>query len=180
MNLTKLTAAQFNKIAGLLEKKEALQAKINDIDQELSGFEVAGAAPGPAASPAPSPGPTGTSGRGKYKRSAAVRAKMAASQRARWAKPAGAATAGPVAKVARVSTPVPGLKAGKAGKSQRGAVKEAIISVIKGAGKAGITVKDVAETLGIKYANASVWFGSTGKKVREIKRVARGTYAWVG
>ena len=180
MNLTKLTAAQFNKIAGLLEKKELLQAKISDIDQQLSAFGGDDTAPEPAASPSPSSAPAEGSGRGKYKRSPAVRAKMAASQKARWAKPNATTSAGSAAKPVETFTPTPIRKIGKGVRSERGAVKEAIIGIIKGAGKAGVTVKDVAETLGVKYANASVWFGSTGKKIKEIKRVARGTYAWVG
>ncbi len=171
MNLTKLTAAQFKKIAGLLEKKEALQARISEIDQKLTALGGDDETPDAAASPAATTTPAGASGRGKYRRSAAVRAKMAAAQKARWAKPAGAATV--------VSAPASGRKASKPAKGKRGAVKEAIIDVIKGAGKTGVTVKEVAQTLGIKYANASVWFGSTGKKVKEIKRLSRGTYAWV-
>ena len=105
---------------------------------------------------------------------------MAAAQKARWAKPEAAVPAGEVAKAAAVSTPAPSRKLGKAGKAKRGAMKEAIIEMLKGAGKAGITVNGVAEALGVKYGNASVWFGSTGKKVKGIKRIARGTYAWVG
>ena len=105
---------------------------------------------------------------------------MAAAQKARWAKPEAAVPTGKVAKAAKMSTPAPSRKTGKAGKAKRGAMKEAIIELIKNAGKAGITVNGVAETLGIKYGNASVWFGSTGKKLKAIKRIARGTYAWVG
>ncbi len=184
MNLTQLTSTQFKQIVSFLEKKEALQARVNEIDQELSAFD------GGEAKPAPVPAPAAAAGRGKYKRSPAARARMAAGQKARWARKNGGVSAGPVNEpsLAPYSTVTakPGrkarvkvAKAGEASRSKRGAVKEAIIAVVQAAGKAGISVKDVATRLGVKYGNVSVWFGSTGKKVKEIKRVGRGTYAWV-
>ncbi len=180
MKLTTLTSAQFAKIAGLLEKKEALLAQISDIDQQLSAFDGGGAASDSETSSLASPTPIGASGPRRYKRSAAARAKMAAAQKASWAKRKGSTAPGSIAKPAAISTPAPSRKVGKGGWAARGALKEAIVELIKGAGKAGIAVKDVAEALGIKYTNAAVWFGSTGKKVKGIKRIARGTYAWVG
>jgi hypothetical protein len=60
------------------------------------------------------------------------------------------------------------------------ATKDAIIELVKGAGKAGITVKEIAAKLGVKRHGVDVWFGSTGKKVKEIKKVKPATYAWVG
>jgi transposase-like protein len=60
------------------------------------------------------------------------------------------------------------------------ATKEAIIELVKGAGKAGITVKEIAAKLGVKPQGVYVWFGNTGKKVKEIKKVKPATYAWVG
>ncbi len=175
MNLTKLTSAQFKQIGSLLEKKEALQARVSEIDQQLSSFDGGEAASAPAVA----------AGRGKFKRTPAARARMAAAQTARWAKKAGSlgqpAEAAGLAVAGKQSgrAGAKGPKAGKAVRGKRGAVKEAIIEVVQAAGKAGISVKDVASKLGVKYGNVSVWFGSTGKKVREIKRVGRGTYAWV-
>jgi len=61
-----------------------------------------------------------------------------------------------------------------------GATKDAVIELVKGAGKAGITVKEIAIKLGVKRQGVYVWFGSTGKKVKEIKKVKPATYAWVG
>ncbi len=105
---------------------------------------------------------------------------MAAAQKASWARRKGSTAPESAAKTATIVTPAPSRKVGKGGRAERGALKEGIIELIKGAGKAGIGVNEVAERLGIKYGNASVWFGSTGKKVKQIKRIARGTYAWVG
>ena len=61
-----------------------------------------------------------------------------------------------------------------------GGTKDAIIELVKGAGKAGITVKEIAAKLGVKRHGVDVWFGGTGKKVKEIKKVKPATYAWVG
>jgi hypothetical protein len=61
-----------------------------------------------------------------------------------------------------------------------GAAKEAIIGLLKASGKTGITVKEVAGKLGVKPQGVYVWFGNTGKKVKEIKKVAPATYAWAG
>ncbi len=68
----------------------------------------------------------------------------------------------------------------KPGAKKAGATKDAIIELVKGAGKAGITVKEIAAKLGVKPQRIHVWFGSTGKKVKEIKKVKPATYAWVG
>jgi len=62
---------------------------------------------------------------------------------------------------------------------KRGAVKEAIIELVKKAGSAGIEVKEIAAALGKSNASVSVWFIGTGKKVKEIKKLGRGKYGWV-
>jgi len=62
--------------------------------------------------------------------------------------------------------------------SQRGQLKEQIIGSLKAAGKSGVTVKDLAADLGRSYGNISVWFHSTAKGVKEIRKVAPGRFAW--
>ena len=57
-------------------------------------------------------------------------------------------------------------------------LKEAIIGTLKAAGKSGSTVKDLAAKLGKGYGNVSVWFHTTGRGIREIKKVAPGRFAW--
>jgi DNA invertase Pin-like site-specific DNA recombinase len=74
--------------------------------------------------------------------------------------------------------PRPAAQEAKAKKA--GGKKEAIIELVKGAGKPGITVKEIAAKLGVKTQGVYVWFGNTGKKVKEIKKVKPATYAWVG
>lgn len=72
-------------------------------------------------------------------------------------------------------------KAPKASKAKRptgkrGALKDAILAELEAAGKAGVSVKDIAPKLGVKSQNIHVWFASTGKKLG-IKRVGPGRYS---
>jgi hypothetical protein len=64
-------------------------------------------------------------------------------------------------------------------RAKRGAVKAAIIDLIKGAGKSGITVKAIAARLGVNYNRVFTWFYGTGKTVKQIEKIAPGKYAWL-
>ena len=57
-------------------------------------------------------------------------------------------------------------------------MKERIVGALKAAGKSGVTVKDLAAKLGKSYGNISVWFHTTGKGIKEIKKVEPGRFAW--
>jgi hypothetical protein len=61
----------------------------------------------------------------------------------------------------------------------RGQLKSLIITALQAAGKAGLTVKDLAQKAGRKPANVYAWFYVTGKKVKHIKKVGEGKYAWI-
>ena len=87
--------------------------------------------------------------------------------KARWAKRKGEKR---VSRLAAAKTKQP---------SPRGQLKERIVHTLKAAGKPGVTVKDLASKLGTSYGNISVWFHSTAKGVKEIKKVAPGRFAWV-
>jgi len=49
---------------------------------------------------------------------------------------------------------------------------------LRAAGEKGVTVKDLAGRLGKSYGSISVWFHTTGKGVKEVKKVAPGKFAW--
>ena len=70
-------------------------------------------------------------------------------------------------------------KAAPAKRRKPGVTKEGIVELLKGAGAEGITVKDLAVKLGVNPQRLYVWFGATGKAVKEIKKVAPAKYAWV-
>ena len=79
---------------------------------------------------------------------------------------------------ARVKAPKASRKGAKRG--IRGQLKETIIGLLKSAGKSGLKVKDIATTTGAKPQSVHVWFSSTGKKTKEIKKLAPGHFVWVG
>lgn len=100
---------------------------------------------------------------------------------------AGLAVGGPTPPVAKVRPgrkPAPGPAAaratGRSGRAKRGAVKAAILDLIQGAGRTGITVKDIAARLGAKYNRIFTWFYTTGRKISEIRKVGPGKYGWGG
>jgi len=67
-------------------------------------------------------------------------------------------------------------KPAKAGRS--GGLKDQILALLDSAGAEGLRVKHIAEKLGVKAANVSVWFSTTGKKI--TTKVEPGRYAKKG
>jgi AraC-like DNA-binding protein len=57
-------------------------------------------------------------------------------------------------------------------------LKDAIIQELKSTGNQGINLKDLASKLGATSTQLSIWFGTTGKKMKEIVKLGRGQYAW--
>ena len=108
--------------------------------------------------------------RRKRRLSAAGRARISAMMKARWAKRRkqksgrGATAARTVARTK--------------GPPQRGQLKAQIIGKLKAAGNKGLAIKDLAATLGKSYGSVSVWFHTTAKAMKEIKKVAPGRFAW--
>ena len=86
--------------------------------------------------------------------------------RATKGKPGRPAKKGPKAKTTR--------KPGKRG--SRGGIGAKVLSALETAGDTGVKVTDLAEKLRVKAANLYVWFGTTGKKNKAIKKVAKGHY----
>lgn len=71
-----------------------------------------------------------------------------------------------------------GKAAPAAGKGRRGALKEAILNALKEAGPAGLGAKDLSTKLGVKNQNIHVWFSTTGKTVKGLKKTKTGTWAY--
>lgn len=69
-------------------------------------------------------------------------------------------------------------KIGGPQRQPRGAVKQAIIDLIKGRGREGITVKEIATTLGVKANRIYTWFYSTGSGVKQIRKIGDAKYCW--
>jgi DNA-binding NarL/FixJ family response regulator len=68
-------------------------------------------------------------------------------------------------------------KKGRPG-GRRGRLKKRLLKVLEAAGKEGMTVKDLAKKLGANPENVSIWFYTTGKKVKGIQRVGKAQYAF--
>ena len=177
MNLTTLTVAQLKEAIAIKEKIEALEQVLALI------LGTTAQAPLPLLEK-----PVAVSGRRKKKMSPAAKAKISAAQKARWAKTKGEQKPG--VKPAIVATAVkaapamksrvkPAKAAAKAKGAKPAVTKEGMIELLKIAGKEGITVKDVASTLGVKSQRMYVWFSGPGKKLKQIKKTAPGKYAWV-
>jgi hypothetical protein len=59
---------------------------------------------------------------------------------------------------------------------KRGAFSAKILGQLKAAGPGGITVRDLADKLGAKYKNVYIWFATTGKKNRGVKKLGPAHY----
>jgi hypothetical protein len=149
-----------------LQQAVAIREQIEDLQKELNG--IVGGQPAAAKAAAPP--------RKKRRFSAGARAKLSAAMKARWATRKGKRRLS--AKSAPVAT-ARGLATAKAKNAVPGTpLKEQIVGTLKAAGKSGATVKDLAAKLGKSYGNVSVWFHTTGKGMKEIKKVEPGRFAW--
>jgi len=138
-----------------LKQAIAVREKIESLEKELSRIIGGGSRTPKTAAP-----------RKKGRMSAAARARISAGMKARWAKRKGNK---------RVSRST----ATKAkGRSPGAPMKERIVGTLKAAGKSGVRVKDLAAKLGKSYGNISVWFHTTAKGIKEIKKVEPGRFAW--
>ncbi len=65
----------------------------------------------------------------------------------------------------------------KAKTGRRGHLKGQIVGLLEKAGYAGLAVKEISKTLGVKNQNVHVWFSTTGKKVEGITKLDGAKYA---
>lgn len=129
MNLTELTSHDLKKAVALMQQKETLQAKMAEVDSQLSALLG---------------GKVGKMG-----------AKLGLD-----------AKRNPVV----MGVPKPG---------RSGQVKEAIITLLKKVSPQGLSRKEICQRINSTPNRLNVWLHSTGKKIKQIKRIAPGTYAWI-
>ena len=79
----------------------------------------------------------------------------------------------PAKKSAKTVTKTP--KAG-AKRSPRGGMGKKVLKALEGAGDAGIKVAELAKSLKVKGTSIHVWFATTGKKNKAIKKIGKGHY----
>ena len=75
----------------------------------------------------------------------------------------------------------PGRKPGRPAKAEAGrsgAMKAAITELLTAAGASGLSVQEIAAKLKAKPGNVHVWFSSTGKTIKQVKKLGPGRYGW--
>ncbi|GAT34484.1 hypothetical protein TSACC_22909 [Terrimicrobium sacchariphilum] len=102
----------------------------------------------------------------------AIEARLSAALRTN---PSAASVAGVSSKPGRKASVKVGRPA-KAASGKRGAIKGFILDTLQAAGEAGVAVKDLASSLGVKPGNIHVWFATTGKTIKEIQKVGPGIF----
>jgi len=75
--------------------------------------------------------------------------------------------------------PVKVTRRRKAKRAPRGQVKGKILGVLKAAGKAGATIKDLSVKTGLSVQRLHSWFFATGRKIKGVKKLGPGKYGWV-
>lgn len=65
-------------------------------------------------------------------------------------------------------------------KSTRVLLDKKIEAGLKRAGKKGISLPELAKLTNSHLPSIRTWFATKAKKVRQVKRISRGTYQWVG
>ena len=68
----------------------------------------------------------------------------------------------------------------KSSGAPRGHLSDAVHAALLAAGKDGARIGDLAKTIGVNPRNLFVWFATTGKKFKTIKKIAPGHYCLPG
>ncbi len=68
----------------------------------------------------------------------------------------------------------------KRGRKGRGELAGDILEVLQASGRAGVSVKELAERIGVKTANIHSWFSANIKKINALKKVGEARYALLG
>ena len=121
MSLSSLTSAQLHRLIELVKEKEALQAKLAQVERSLADLE-----------------------------------------------------SGEVTK-----DEAPNKRRGPRRGRRRAALKVGLLKTLQAAGKQGLSVKELAASLKAKPASVSVWFYTTGKKIKGIKKVGKARFAYI-
>jgi len=82
------------------------------------------------------------------------------------------------AKKLRVAAQTPWVKLKPTGmRKGRGELRGQILEMLSAAGKAGVSVKELADRIGVKTANIHSWFSINTKKIAELKKIGEARYA---
>lgn len=165
MNSSNTQIEHLKRMLALEEKRAALQQQLRAMESQLDSLRrqlVAGAPASVQAAPKKRPG--------RPPKSLTTLAPAAAAP-----KPAAKA---PAAKASAAKAPA--AKPGKKTVNARGQLQERILAALKASGSSGQKIKDLAQKFNMPYRNVQVWFATTGKKNKSIKKVGPATYKLVG
>ncbi|HEX8295163.1 MAG TPA: hypothetical protein VF593_02610 [Chthoniobacteraceae bacterium] len=73
----------------------------------------------------------------------------------------------------------PAARSKRRGGTRRGELSTQILEALKSAGPEGISVADLATQMNAKYKNIYIWFATTGKKQKSIKKLGPARYSLV-
>lgn len=94
------------------------------------------------------------------------------------------------AKLAKVEAALKGLDSGSSSKEpviktrgprrgrRRAKLKDRILKALQAAGKSGMSVKELAADLKANPGSVSVWFYTTGKKIKGLRKIGPARYAY--
>lgn len=68
----------------------------------------------------------------------------------------------------------------KRGRKGRGELKNEILEILQATGRAGTSVKELSERIGVKAANIHSWFNANLKKISSLQKVGAARYALTG
>lgn len=160
MDTAHINTATLRNLLKLTEQRDALLGELKKIEAVISGT-LSGRTAAPASTEA---APKATRKVRRRRRSTSAARKKA--------------TASPKAKAPKAPKAPKAAKKASTRKSsgKRGMLKTRILNALEKAGSKGASVKDLSKDLGVKSQNVHVWFSSTGKKLKEIHKIAPGVY----
>jgi hypothetical protein len=78
---------------------------------------------------------------------------------------------------AKAKAIAPGRRGPRRGR-RRSSLKDSILKALDAAGKAGSSVKDLAANLKANPGSVAVWFYTTGKKVKGLRKIGPAKYSY--
>ena len=80
----------------------------------------------------------------------------------------------------RVGRPKGSAKPAAGRRGRHGGLKERILAKLESVGLGGIKVRDLADQIGVNRKNVEIWFYTSGKKIKSIKKLGPGLFAITG
>ncbi len=73
-----------------------------------------------------------------------------------------------------------GASRSRSSRAPYGQLRGLVLACLGGAGRSGMTVPEIAQSLGRKSTGLHVWFSTKGKTIKGLSKIARGRFAYLG